>query len=135
MTNADVGGGGEVDDFVEVLDLPVADEDEEPVALERAARDVGLLLPVEAARLAQAVPVELNLSVLRPDEPLEPRGRGGVVASDLLADSQPDQIADGDRVRYVGHVEAVELLAGRRLVAEGHCWHGAIVASRSNGSA
>src|SRR5262249_17980572 len=85
----DLGVAAELDRLVEVLDLPVADQHDEAVAVERVARRVRLLDPVDARRAAADEPAPRLPRALRSHEPAERVRRRRVEPRDLLPDAQP----------------------------------------------
>ncbi|KOU57551.1 hypothetical protein ADK57_38890 [Streptomyces sp. MMG1533] len=72
-------------DFIEVPELAIAGQHEEPIGREGTLGDLGLALPVDAARLAETVDVQLRLGVVRADESVGAIARARVVPGDLLA--------------------------------------------------
>src|SRR3954470_23863234 len=86
----------QVDLLVEIVDLPVADQEDEAVTRERRLGGVSLLLPVEPAHGAHPIAVQLDFGVAGPDQAAEVLRGGGVVAGHLLAHAEPYELAGRD---------------------------------------
>ena len=76
-----------------------------------------------SASVWDALRVQLDLGVHGPDQPVEAGLRGGVVAGDLLADAQPDELARRDALGQAGQRQRVQRLTGGALVPEGDRGH------------
>src|SRR5215208_6757224 len=112
LQECDRGVWPDLDPVLELVHLPVIDQQDEPVAVERSLGQLELSLGVYRPPPAHLEAVEGPLSVGRLDETVEVLGLVEVVVVHLPVDAGPDQLLHRDLfVRYIKREVSIVITA------------------------